>query len=165
MDAKSPSVFRGPVPGRWLQNLTSLSVLTLDRRTFTTAVPYIVAVLYCCTVLGNYGYTYFGLFLKSLKNADGSRTWTTAQVNAIPIGGSAIQVVFVWVWAIISDFFQVRWQLIIAQCAVALVPLITMSVWTRHPDSVSVAAPYASYFINFTVLGTAPVIFSWLADM
>ena len=122
-------------------------------------------MLYCCTVLGNYGYNYFGLFLKSLTNANGTRTWSTAQVNAIPIGGSAIQVVFVWVWAIISDHFQIRWQLIIAQASIALGPLITMSVWTRHPDSVSLAAPYASYFINFTVLGTAPLIFSWLADL
>jgi hypothetical protein len=135
------------------------------RRTLTSLTVCIVAILYCCTVLGNYGYNYFGLFLKSLTNSDGKRTWSTAQVNAIPIGGSAIQVVFVWVWAIISDHFQIRWQLIIAQAAIALVPLITMSVWTRHPGTVSLAAPYASYFINFMVLGTAPLIFSWLADL
>ena len=28
----------------------------------------------------------FNLFLKSLLNPDGSRVWSTAQVNAIPIG-------------------------------------------------------------------------------
>lgn len=120
---------------------------------------------YCCTVLGNFGYNYFGLLLKSLKNRDGTATRSTLQVNAIPIGGSAIQVVCVWVWVIASDWLQVRWPLIIAQAAIALVPLMTSSVWTRHSSSVSLAAPHASYFTQFTVLGTAPLIFSWLADM
>lgn len=55
---------------------------------------YFIAVLYISTVLASYGYAYFNLFLKSLKNADGTKTWTTSQVNAIPIGGGAIQVVF-----------------------------------------------------------------------
>ena len=70
-----------------------------------------------------------------------------------------------WFWAILSDVLQVRWQLIVVQASIALGPLITMAVWTRHLSSVSLAAPYASYFINFSVLGTAPLIFSWLADL
>lgn len=51
-------------------------------------------MLYIATVLETYGNNYFNLFLKSLKNADGSARWSTDQVNAIPIGGSAINVVF-----------------------------------------------------------------------
>lgn len=65
-----------------------------NRRAFSGWVMYFIAILYISTVLASYGYAYFNLFLKSLKNADGSRTWTTSQVNAIPIGGGAIQVVF-----------------------------------------------------------------------
>lgn len=116
-------------------------------------------------MIGNYGYTFFGLFLKSLKNADGSKTWTVAQVNAIPIGGSAIQVMFVWVWAILSDILQVRWQLIIVQTVLGLIPGIIMSIWTSEPNKVSLSAAYAGYFMNYVVLGTAPLLFSWLADM
>ncbi len=66
----------------------------LSRRTFSGWVVYFIAVLCIATVLASYGYSYFNLFLKSLKNADGTRTRTTSQVNAIPIGGGAIQVVF-----------------------------------------------------------------------
>lgn len=124
-----------------------------------------MAILYCCIVLGNYGYNYFGLFLKSLKNGNGNPTWTISQINAIPIGGGAIQVVFVWTWAILSDWLQVRWPLIVTQATIALGPLITMTFWSRHPTSVALAAPYASYFIQFMTLGTAPLIFSWLADL
>lgn len=64
------------------------------KRTFSTWVVYFIAVLYISTVLASYGYAYFNLFLKSLKHADGTKVWTTSQVNAIPIGGGAINVVF-----------------------------------------------------------------------
>lgn len=88
-----------------------------------------------------------------------------AQVNAIPIGGSAIQVLFVWVWAILSDYLQIRWPLIVVQATIGLIPGIIMSIWTSHPRNISLSAAYASYFINYMVLGTAPLLFSWLADM
>lgn len=40
-----------------------------------------------------------------------------------------------------------------------------MSIWTSHPDSVGLSTAYASYFINYLCLGTAPLIFSWLSDL
>ena len=55
---------------------------------------YFIPVLYIATVLASYGYNYFNLFLKALKNPDGTPTWTTSQVNSIPIAGGAINVVF-----------------------------------------------------------------------
>jgi hypothetical protein len=83
-------------------------------------------------VLATSGYNYFNLFLKSIKNSDGSSRWSREQVNLIPIGGSAINVVFgmstvysryfailtiglVWVWALLSDALRTRWLLIVAQ--------------------------------------------------
>lgn len=53
-----------------------------------------IPLLYILTVLAPYGYNYFNLFLKSLKNPDGSPTWTTEEVNAIPILGGAVNVIF-----------------------------------------------------------------------
>lgn len=40
-----------------------------------------------------------------------------------------------------------------------------MSIWTSHPTSVALGAAYASYFINYMALGTAPLIFAWLSDL
>lgn len=40
-----------------------------------------------------------------------------------------------------------------------------MSIWTSHPTSVPISAAYASYFINYIALGTAPLIFAWLSDL
>lgn len=135
------------------------------RRTFSNWVVYFIAVLYISTVLASYGYSYFSLFLKSLKNPDGTARWSTEQVNVIPIGGGAIQVVFVWTWALLSDFLRTRWTLIVAQAVIGLVPCIMMSIWTSHPTSTPLAAAYASYFISFISLGTAPLIMSWLSDL
>ena len=135
------------------------------RRTFSLPSTYLVAVLYCCSVIGNYGYNFFGLFMKSLRNADGTKTWSVAEVNAIPIGGSSIQVVFVWIWAFVSDHFQIRWPLIITQLSIALIPGIILINWISHPLAVNLSAAYGAYFLNYMVLGTAPLIFAWLADM
>lgn len=135
------------------------------KRTARMWVSYLIPLLYIGTVLAQYGYNYFSLFLKSVKNADGTPRWSTAQVNAIPIAGGAINVVFVWIWAILSDILQTRWTLIIVQAVIGLVPAITMSVWTRHPTSTPIGAAYASYFISYFSLGTAPLIMAWLSDL
>ncbi|ORY57753.1 major facilitator superfamily transporter [Pseudomassariella vexata] len=135
------------------------------KRTFNNWVVYFLPVLYIATVLASYGYAYFGLFLKSLTNADGTPRWTTSEVNALPIAGNAIQVVFVWIWAILSDVLQTRWTLIVAQSVIGLIPAIAMSIWTSHPETTSLATAYASYYVSFLCLGTAPLIFAWLSDL
>lgn len=135
------------------------------KRTVRMWVAYAIPLLYIGTVLAQYGYNYFSLFLKAVKNPDGTPRWTTSQVNSIPIAGGAINVVFVWIWAILSDILQIRWPLIVAQAVIGLIPAITMSIWTRSPDSTPIAAAYASYFISYFSLGTAPLIMAWLSDL
>ncbi|KKY16596.1 putative major facilitator superfamily transporter [Diplodia seriata] len=85
------------------------------KRTFSSWIVYFIAALYCATVLSTSGNSYIGLFLKAIRRPDGTARWSTVQVNAIPIGASAINVVLVWVWAILSDVLQTRWALIVAQ--------------------------------------------------
>lgn len=122
-------------------------------------------MLYIACVLGSAGYSYFSLFLKSLTNPDGTARWSTSAVNAIPIGGGAINVVFVWIWAILSDYLHTRWILIIAQAAIGIIPNTIMSVWTSHPKSVPLSAAYASYFISYTTLGTLMARFSYYFNL
>ncbi|CAK4031342.1 Major facilitator superfamily domain, general substrate transporter [Lecanosticta acicola] len=135
------------------------------KRCFSSWVVYFVTVLYDGIVLATYGYVYFSLFLKAQKKADGSDRWSTEEVNIIPVGGGAINVVFVWIWAILSDMFQTRWVFIVAQGVIGLVPCIIMSIWTSHPSAVPLSAAYASYFISYMTLGTAPLIMAWLSDL
>lgn len=84
----------GPQPSTFHSLHLRRMAVDLFRRTFSTWLVYVIGVMYIAMVLGTSGYNYFGLFLKSIKNSDGSPRWTTVQVNLIPIGGSAINVVF-----------------------------------------------------------------------
>lgn len=135
------------------------------KRTAKAWPTYVITVLYIATVLGTYGYAFFSLFLKSIKNADGTARWTTTDVNIIPIGGSAINVAFVWIFAFLSDFFETRWTLIVLQAFIGMVPCIIMSIWTRNPLTTPLSAAYAAYFMSHICLGTAPLIFAWLSDL
>ncbi|KAK4442376.1 major facilitator superfamily domain-containing protein [Podospora aff. communis PSN243] len=135
------------------------------KRTFSMWIAYLIPALYILTVLAPYGYNYFNLFLKSLKNPDGTPTWTTKQVNAIPIAGGAINVLFVWIWAILSDMIQNRWTLLVSQAVIGIIPCIIMSVWTSDPVNTPLSAAYASYFMTYLSLGTAPLVMSWLSDL
>ncbi|KAJ5184178.1 hypothetical protein N7492_001794 [Penicillium capsulatum] len=115
------------------------------KRTFAGWVVYFIAVLYIATVLGTYGYVYFSLFLKSLKNPDGSALERVRGQR--------------------HPHRRTRWTLIVVQGVIGIIPCIIMSVWTTHPAAVPLSGAYAAYFISFICLGTAPLIFAWLSDL
>nr|XP_018259887.1 uncharacterized protein I303_07959 [Kwoniella dejecticola CBS 10117]OBR82045.1 hypothetical protein I303_07959 [Kwoniella dejecticola CBS 10117] len=117
-------------------------------------------ILYMTAQLAQQGYLYFNLFLKSLKNPDGTPVWSVAEVNALPMAGYAISIVMVWGWGWASDFFQNRWAIILAQAVLGLIPGIIMSVW-----NVPIGAKYFSYFLSFSFIATSPPLFAWLSDM
>ena len=118
------------------------------KRTFSGWVVYFIAVMCTGTVLATYGYVYFGLFLKALKSPDGSPTWSIEEVNIIPTGGGAINVVFVWFWALLSDFLRTRRTLIVTHGLIGIASSVTMSIWTSKSKSTPLSAAYAGYFIN-----------------
>ncbi|ORX34841.1 major facilitator superfamily domain-containing protein [Kockovaella imperatae] len=130
------------------------------KRTIRSPLIYFFATLYPAAVLAQQGYSYFQLFLKSLKNADGTPTWSVEQLNAIPIGGGAITVVTVWVYSFLSDYFQTRWLIVMAQAVFGLIPCIIMSIW-----NVPLGAKYFSFFATYLSLATAPPIFAWMSDL
>ncbi|KAF9264491.1 MFS general substrate transporter [Marasmius fiardii PR-910] len=130
------------------------------KRTFSGWMVYFITILYTATVLASWGYSYFSLFLKSLKKPDGTNVWSVSEINTIPIGGQAIQVAFVWIWAFASDYFKNRHWLLVLQAAIGLIPCIIMSIW-----NVPLGAKYFSYFISYVCLGTAPLILAWISDM
>ncbi|KAJ7769037.1 putative allantoate permease [Mycena olivaceomarginata] len=92
------------------------------------------------------GLSDFSLFLKSLKNADGSVRWDVSAINVIPIGGQGIQVAFVWIWALLSDTLRTRHWLIVAQAVIGLIPAIIMSIWN---------VPLSAKYFRSLVVGVA----------
>ncbi|KAH6975212.1 major facilitator superfamily domain-containing protein [Ilyonectria sp. MPI-CAGE-AT-0026] len=128
-------------------------------------ITYYIPAYWVVSGMSAGGLSYFSLFLKTLVDGQGNRLWSTTQVNTIPIGGGAVQVVFIWVWCILSDLLQVRWQLIIAQSLIGIIPAVIMTIWTRHPDQVPLAAAYASYFITYAVQASGLILLAWFTDM
>ncbi|OCF78525.1 hypothetical protein I204_00465 [Kwoniella mangroviensis CBS 8886] len=129
-------------------------------RAFKQPQLYLFPIFYMTAQLAQQGYLYFNLFLKSLKNPDGTAVWSVAQVNALPMVGYAISIVLVWGWGWASDYFQIRWAIIFAQAVLGLIPGIIMSVW-----NVPMGAKYFSYFLSSSFIATSPPLFAWLSDM
>lgn len=53
------------------------------------ALAVALPALYVSTLLATSASSYFGVFLKSLKNEDGSAVWSLSAVNLVPVAGSA----------------------------------------------------------------------------
>ncbi|WWD22558.1 hypothetical protein CI109_107051 [Kwoniella shandongensis] len=130
------------------------------KKALTGPLFYCFVILYVSSVLAQASYQYFNLWLKSLLNADGTKRWTVAQINAIPIGGGAMTIVTIWIVGFISDYFQTRWIPIVVQACIGIIPGVIMSIW-----KVSDNAKYFSYFVCYLSLATAPCIWAWLSDV
>ncbi|KAK3318729.1 major facilitator superfamily transporter [Apodospora peruviana] len=135
------------------------------RRVLSNWVVWFFPLIFWSHGLGTGGVAYFGVFIKSLKDANGKPLWSTTAANAIPIGGSAVTVLTLWIWGTISDIFQVRWQLLVVESIIGIIPGIIMIVWTAHPTTTPIGAAYASYFVLFASNSTAILVLSWAADL
>lgn len=99
-------------------------------------------------------------------------------MNAIPIGGSAMQVAAVWTFAYASDLFRTRWVCLLIICFIGLPSSIILSIW-NVPDSAKYYActlawlVFAWYwrshlmpvFMFFFTTSSGPPLWSWMSDM
>ncbi|WVF65973.1 hypothetical protein IAT40_000711 [Kwoniella sp. CBS 6097] len=130
------------------------------KKAVTGPLFYLFVLMYVSSVLAQASYQYFNLWLTSLKHADGTRVWSVAQVNLIPLIGGAITIASIWIWGFISDYYQTRFWPIVIQASFGIIPGIIMSIW-NVPNS----AKYFSYFACYLSLATAPPIWAWLSDV
>lgn len=130
------------------------------KRTFKNPVTYLMIYIYVGMLIAVSGINYFQLWLKSLLNPDGTRMWGTTEYNAIPMGGSAMQIVGVWLAAYCSDVFRTRWAVLLAICIIGIPSCVIMTVW-NVPNS----AKYYAYFILYMLQSHGPPLWAWLSDM
>lgn len=60
-------------------------------RTFKNPMTYMMIWIYVGMLIAQSACDYFQLWLKSLEHADGSKVWTKTMLNALPLGGYALQ--------------------------------------------------------------------------
>ncbi|GMK56362.1 hypothetical protein CspeluHIS016_0302020 [Cutaneotrichosporon spelunceum] len=130
------------------------------KRTFASPITWLAVYLYVGMLIAVSGIDYFQLWLKSLVNLDGSKVWGISQLNAIPMGGRAMQIVGVWIVAYCSDVFRTRWAVLLAICIVGIPSCIIMTVW-----DVPRSAKYYAYFILYMLQSHGPPLWAWLSDM
>lgn len=65
----------------------------------------------------------------------------------------------------LSDLFQSRWTIFMAQAIIGLFATIYMTVWTAHPDTTPIGGAYASYFMLYMTIGVTLIVTAWLSDL
>lgn len=113
-----------------------------------------------CTKAYCTAFSYFNLWLKSMKNPDGTAVWSVEQLNLIPIGGNAISLVAVIVWAKLADLTQKPGYIIGFQLLVALFSNVVLTIW---PSNLGIK--YASFFMIPIADAVTSLLISLLAEV
>lgn len=121
---------------------------------------WVFALAYVPWAWGLLSTSYFNLWLDSLRLDDGSRRYTVQQVDLIPIGGYAIQIVTMIMYARVSDLTGKRLWMCGYQQICGIVGCSILAAW---PSSLSTI--YGGFFIMFSVAATGPILMSLMADM
>ncbi|WVW80531.1 hypothetical protein I302_102516 [Kwoniella bestiolae CBS 10118] len=116
--------------------------------------------LYTASLIAVAAVSYFNLFLKSLKHADGTAVWSAEALSAVPMVGYTIQILSTWFFAFCSDYFRTRWLCLLAIACIGIPSATILTIW-----NVSTAAKYYAFFALYATNTGAPIIWSWMSDM
>jgi ACS family pantothenate transporter-like MFS transporter len=97
--------------------------------------------------------TYFNLWLKYEK-------YSVSQLNNIPTGGYAIQIVSTLAWAWTADILRLRWPSILIACGIAIIGSIILSIQPNNKSAI-----FAGWYLLFFECGTDPIFLVWLSDV
>ncbi|KAJ5411339.1 uncharacterized protein N7487_005698 [Penicillium crustosum] len=87
---------------------------------------------------------YFNLWLKSLKNADGSLKYSVGMLNYLPIAGQALQLVAELLFSGFSDYLGTRLPFLLLHSVINITSLIILII---RPESQS--AYMAGWYMNY----------------
>lgn len=87
---------------------------------------------------------YFNLWLKSLRNLDGTKTYSVAMLNYMTIAGQAIQLVAVVLFGGASDYFHQRLPFLLLHSAINITSLVILII---RPETRAIH--FAGYFLNY----------------
>ncbi|KAL3436391.1 major facilitator superfamily domain-containing protein [Aspergillus tetrazonus] len=102
---------------------------------------------------------YFNLWLKSLKNADGTAKYSVSMLNYLPIAGQAIQLVAEVVFSGLSDRFG-RFPFLLLHSVINITSLIILII--QPPNE---KALMAGYYLNYMGAYVLTILFSEAARM
>ncbi|OJJ31658.1 hypothetical protein ASPWEDRAFT_54770 [Aspergillus wentii DTO 134E9] len=101
---------------------------------------------------------YFNLWLKSLKNADGTAKYSVAMLNYLPIVGQAIQLVAEILFSGFSDYFGVRLPFLLLHSTINITSLIILIIRPTNQH-----AYMAGWYMNYIGAVSTMLLCSWAA--
>ncbi|KAK2680183.1 MFS transporter superfamily [Fusarium oxysporum f. sp. vasinfectum] len=96
----------------------------------------------------------------SLKDAAGNRMYSTYQVNVLPLGGYALQIVSNLILNGLSDWKHWRWQISTGSTFSFGVLLCVLCAWPSDQKVVM-----AFYFMTYAANAGAPSLMAWFAEL
>lgn len=103
---------------------------------------------------------YFVLYLESIKDADGNRVYSVFQVNVLPLGGYALQIVTNIGLNALSDWKHWRWQISIGSLAYYAVILAVLCAWPPNDKVV-----LGFYFLTYSTYAGSSSLMAWMAEL
>ncbi|OBR02370.1 Major facilitator superfamily transporter [Colletotrichum higginsianum IMI 349063] len=100
--------------------------------------------------------SYFNLWLKSLKNPDGSVRYSVAMLNYLPIIGQAVQLVAELLFSGFSDYFGVRLPFLLLHSAINITSHIILIVRPSNEQ-----AYMAGWYMNYMGAVSMMLLCSW----
>lgn len=99
---------------------------------------------------------YFNLWLKSLKNADGSLKYSVGMLNYLPIAGQALQLVAELLFSGFSDYLGTRLPFLLLHSVINITSLIILII---RPESQS--AYMAGWYMNYVGAVSTMLLCAW----
>lgn len=120
---------------------------------------WIFLAVYALKALAQKSTTYFSLFIKSIKMANGiTPKYTIEQVNYIPMTGPATEIVFALFYSKLADLTGKGHALIGFQFMLVTFALSILSAWPP-----SFGLKFAAYIMIYSTTSTTPILMSWMA--
>ncbi|KAL4817531.1 major facilitator superfamily domain-containing protein [Aspergillus spinulosporus] len=104
--------------------------------------------------------SYFLLYLKGLKRADGEPLYSTYTVNLIPLGGYAISIVSNILLNAVSDWKQWRIQISVGPAVLQIACCAVLSAWPNSTPTIM-----AFYFLTFATAAWGYSLLAWLGEI
>ncbi|CAG8216261.1 unnamed protein product [Penicillium nalgiovense] len=138
---------------------TKVVVQKLQKLTFHPMTYFFLAA-FALQAWANRANSYFTLYLKALEDSSGNLRFSTYQVNVIPIGGYALQILVNLGLNALSDWKHWRWQISIAPAFFLGIVLSVLSAW---PSDWRVIITF--YFLTYATNAGSPSLLAWMAEL
>ncbi|OOF96847.1 hypothetical protein ASPCADRAFT_396346 [Aspergillus carbonarius ITEM 5010] len=102
--------------------------------------------------------SYFNLWLKSLKNPDGTKKYSVAMLDYLPIIGQAIQLVAEILFSGFSDYFGVRLPFLLLHSAINITSLIILVIQPNNEH-----AYMAGWYMDYIGAVSTMLLCAWAA--